>query len=219
MSNHIRTTADGSVTLFSDIYNECYHSAAGAVAESMHVFIDAGLRALNREKIKVFEVGFGTGLNAFLTLQDAEKQNLIIDYTTVELNHVEKSILEELSLTFPFSSDISLYNTLHQSVWNQPAKINDNFSLTKIPENLLTTSIGEEYDLIYFDAFSPAAQPELWTEEVFIKMYNALAVGGLLTTYCAKGNVRRNMQKAGFFVDRLPGLPPKREMLRGKKII
>ena len=217
MSNHIRTTADGSVTLFSDIYNECYHSAAGAVAESMHVFIDAGLRALNREKIKVFEVGFGTGLNAFLTLQDAEKQNLIIDYTTVELNHVEKSILEELSLTFPFSSDISLYNTLHQSVWNQPAKINDNFSLTKIPENLLTTSIGEEYDLIYFDAFSPAAQPELWTEEVFIKMYNALAVGGLLKPIVQREMLEGTCKKLDFLLTDCPGCLPREKCCEEKK--
>jgi tRNA U34 5-methylaminomethyl-2-thiouridine-forming methyltransferase MnmC len=214
MSIQIRYTNDNSATLYSDIFKECYHSTAGAVTESFHVFIDAGLRALNRKKIKVFEAGFGTGLNAFLSFQEAKKRDLIIDYTAIELYPPEKPILEKLSQTYPFLSDISIFQAMHQTDWNQDTKISESFSLTRILDNLLTASIGEEYDLVYFDAFSPDAQPELWTEEVFKKMFNAMSPGGLLTTYCAKGTVRRNMQKAGFVIERLPGLPPKREMLR-----
>ena len=169
--------------------------------------------------IKVFEVGFGTGLNAFLTFQETKKRDIIIDYTAIELYPPEKTILEDLSQTFPFLSDISIFKALHQYDRKQNTKISDAFSLTKIYDNILTTSIGEEYDIVYFDAFSPNAQPELWTEEVFKKLYDAMYHGGLLTTYCAKGDVRRNMLKAGFTVERLPGLPPKREMLRAWKII
>lgn len=217
MSLHVRSTDDGSFTLFSEVYQECYHSSAGAVSESIHVFIDSGLNAIKKQNIKVFEVGFGTGLNALLSCLEGQKNNLFIDYSAIELYPVGQEILNELEATITLFSKRSVFHSLHDSAWNQRVELSPNFHLTKLHADLLTTKLDGGYDLIYFDAFSPAVQPELWTEEVFEKIYSAMTDGGLLTTYCAKGAVRRALQKAGFTVERLPGRPPKREMLRARK--
>ena len=217
MDLQIRRTDDGSITLFSEMFQECYHSSGGAVKESMHVFINAGLTTLSKSQMNIFEVGFGTGLNALLTLLEAQKHDLTIEYTAIELYPVEKTIVEKLVYAPFLKTENSLFQSLHQSPWNERTQIIPNFFLRKIYGNLTTASLEEKYDLVYFDAFSPAIQPELWTDEVFAKMFNAMSKGGLLTTYCAKGAVRRAMQKAGFLVERLPGPPPKREMLRARK--
>ena len=217
MNLQILKTKDGSSTLFSDTYNENYHSTSGAVSESLHVFINAGLKALNNKNIRIFEVGFGTGLNAFLTNLEVKKSDIIIDYTAIELYPPENYIIQELSKASPFSSEVSMFLSLHKPIWNQRLEVCDKFYLTKTNDNILNASIGDSFDLVYFDAFSPEVQPELWSEEMFKKMFDAMSKGAALTTYCAKGSVRRTMQKVGFTVERLPGLPPKREMLRAGK--
>ncbi len=213
----IKVTSDGSVTLYSETFKENYHSTAGAVAESEHVFINAGLKKLNINGIKILEVGFGTGLNAFLTLHEAIRSKILIDYFAIELYPLEEKILQVLNNSEPFKSDILSFTLLHKYVSDQRMKINNYFNLTVINDDIINASLGEGYNLVYFDAFSPEVQPELWTENMFAKIFNSMTKGGILNTYCAKGIVRRNMQNAGFLVERLPGLPPKREMLSARK--
>jgi tRNA U34 5-methylaminomethyl-2-thiouridine-forming methyltransferase MnmC len=213
----IQTTADGSRTIFSEQFKETYHSVNGAITESMHVFIQAGLRALTLDSVRIFEVGFGTGLNALLTFVEAQKLNLQVDYHSIELYPLNQSMTDgleypELELLAP-----GIFQNMHHAPWNQPVSLSPNFSLTKSQASLLDFKMDENYDLVYFDAFSPIQQPELWSEEVFRKLYNHMNKGGILTTYCAKGVVRRTMQSVGFTMERLPGPPGKREMLRATK--
>jgi tRNA U34 5-methylaminomethyl-2-thiouridine-forming methyltransferase MnmC len=217
MEFNIRTTNDGSKTLFSETFQENYHSTSGAITESNHVFIDSGLRTVHKEKCAVFEMGFGTGLNALLTFLEAQKLGVSIEYTTVELYPLPEEILFALNLNFSGLTHSDIFHLLHQPLWNQRFEISPNFFLTKIRGNLLNAPFGKGYDLVYFDAFSPAIQPELWTEDVFAKLYNSMNPQGILNTYCAKGAVRRAMQHAGFIVERLAGPPPKREMIRATK--
>ena len=211
----LQTTADGSSTLFVPDLNESYHSVNGAITESRHIFLDAGLHALNipAESINVLEIGFGTGLNAFLTALESEKINTIIYYTGIELFPLSSDIVNQLN----FNDEKGVFYKIHETSWEVYNKISDCFFLRKIEVDFTHFQPDEKYDLIYFDAFSPKVQPELWTESLFRKLFETMNVGGIITTYCAKGQVRRNMQQAGFRVERLPGPPGKREMLRGEK--
>ncbi len=213
----LRLTADGSNTVVSDIFSETYHSVNGAVTESMHVFIDAGLKVCTKKRIRIFEVGFGTGLNALLTSIEAEKHNLHIEYHSVELYPIPLEIVENLRYHDFLSSDIQMFKTMHEAPWDALAQISPNFQLKKIAANLLDINFTDFFDVVFFDAFSPGIQPELWTGDIFAKFYNHMFPGGIITTYCAKGEVRRNMKTSGFEVERLPGPPGKREMLRAKK--
>lgn len=213
----LRLTADGSNTVVSDIFSETYHSVNGAVTESMHVFIDAGLKACAKKRIRVFEVGFGTGLNALLTCIEAEKHNLQIEYHSIELYPISLETVEHLRYHDFLLSDTQTLKTMHEALWHIPIQISPNFQLKKIAGNLIDIALTDFYDVVYFDAFSPAIQPELWTTDIFAKFYIHMFHGGMITTYCAKGEVRRNMKAAGFEVERLPGPPGKREMLRAKK--
>ncbi len=213
----LRLTADGSNTIFSDIFFETYHSVNGAVTESTHVFINAGLKRCTKTSIRVFEVGFGTGLNALLTCVEAEKLLVDIEYHSVELYPLEMEVIKSLNYSDSLSLNSQLFNSLHKAPWNVTVQISPTFRLRKISSSLQETNMLDKFDVVYFDAFSPAIQPELWTMEVFSKIYNNLHNNAILTTYCAKGEVRRNMQAAGFKVERLPGPPGKREMLRATK--
>ena len=213
----LRLTADGSNTVVSDIFSETYHSVNGAVTESLHVFIDAGLKSCSKKSIRVFEVGFGTGLNALLTSIEAEKHSLHIEYHSVELYPIPLEVVEHLRYHDFLSSDFQMFKTMHEVPWDMPAQISPNFQLKKISANLLDISFTDFFDVVFFDAFSPGIQPELWTRDIFAKIYNHMFPGGIITTYCAKGEVRRNMKASGFEVERLPGPPGKREMLRAKK--
>ena len=211
----IQTTSDGSSTLFMPNLNESYHSVNGAITESKFVFIDAGFRALNRstECIKVLEIGFGTGLNAFLTALESEEIDTTIYYTGIELFPLSLDIINQLN----FNDKKGILYKMHETSWEIYRKISERFFLRKIEADFTNYQPDEKYDLIYFDAFSPNVQPELWTEPLFRKLFELMNFGGILTTYCAKGQVRRNMQQAGFSVERLPGPPGKREMLRSRK--
>lgn len=219
MSIEIKTTLDGSSTLFVPELNEHYHSLNGAVQESMHIFIRSGLNQVRNEEIRLLEIGFGTGLNALLTfLENAGKKT--IQYHAIELYPLDWMTIERLR--YPEYLGISmesgsLFRTMHTSSWEIDLWIDPAFCLRKIKSSLPGVEFASTFNLVYFDAFAPKVQPELWNEAIFRKMFDAMEPGGLLVTYCAKGDVRRRMQQAGFVVERLPGPPGKREILRAKK--
>jgi tRNA U34 5-methylaminomethyl-2-thiouridine-forming methyltransferase MnmC len=217
----LRKTADGSDTLFSEEMQESYHSINGAVQESRHVFIEAGFRQQKRSSIRIFEVGFGTGLNALLTWGEASRMQKQIDYHAIEAFPVSSNIYQSLNyqeLEPALPSDAFLQ--LHQSVWGSPVIVETGrFCLTKHLGNFTEFFLEKRFDLIYFDAFAPDKQPEMWEEPLFERLFESLESGGILVTYCAKGEVRRQMQRCGFQVERLPGPPGKREMLRATKPI
>lgn len=203
-------TADGSFTLFIPEVQETYHSTHGAVQESMHVFIENGLKACDKEMIRVLEVGLGTGLNAMLTLQHATQK---IDYCALEPYPLSKEILNELVT----SGSDQFEMKFHASNVGEWISIQENFSFVRMEIGLEEFSSEEKFDVIYYDAFGPRVEPGLWTLERLQQCFNLLNEGGVFVTYCAKGEVRRNLQAAGFVVERLAGPPGKREMLRGKK--
>jgi len=214
----IELTSDGSHTLYLPSLDEHYHSVNGAVQESRHVFIEAGLNHSNKEEINILEVGFGTGLNAFLTYLNTSQK--FVRYTGFELYPLTQDLLDKLNYTENQSdSEKKIYNSLHQSEWNKEIQITPNFLLTKFPVDFkkLEKSFTTPFDVIYYDAFAPDKQPEMWTQEIFNYLYSYTAKGGILTTYCAKGIVRRMLQQAGYSVEKLPGPPGKREMLRATK--
>ena len=213
-------TADGSDTLFVAELGEHYHSTFGAVQESMHIFIDAGLHKCKQSSINLFEVGFGTGLNAYLTVLDTLKTNQTIQYITIEKNPLQSEIWSALNYaeTVP-GGHPSLFTIIHEAKWNEKVKITDHFSILKLSSDL----VGFDYsalplfDLIYFDAFSPEKQPELWDTSIFSQLESHCFPKAKLVTYCAKGIVRRSLKEVGFIPERIPGPPGKREMLRGTK--
>ncbi len=225
MKRHIITTADGSKTIQIEEWDEQYHSIHGALQESQHVFIKTGLQEVLKNKqsitneISILEIGFGTGLNALLTALEAEKQAKHIKYVAVEaypISEIEIAALNYSELLEGKESNRN-FNALHNCSWEEPHTISPNFQLTKRLLKFQDIVDVNTYNLIYFDAFGPRVQPELWTEDVFKIMFQAMKPQGVLVTYSAKGSVRRAMQSVGFTVERLPGPPGKREMLRATK--
>ncbi|MCW3102928.1 MAG: hypothetical protein JWO09_1368 [Bacteroidetes bacterium] len=221
MQRQIITTSDGSHSLYVPELNEHYHSIHGAIQESRHVFIEAGLKHTlnnNHSALSVFEVGFGTGLNALLTYLESERSGVKIDYTSVEAFPLEEAIFHELNYPAEIGAGREAFEQLHASSWEVKTNISENFSLLKLKTSLLDVVLKDElYDLVYFDAFGPPVQPEMWTDEVFSKLCKAMKKGGVLVTYCAKGEVRRAMKRAGLSVEKIPGPPGKREMVRAVK--
>ena len=214
----IRQTADGSNTLYLPDLDETYHSSHGAVQEAMHVFIEHGLTYVGKEKksISVFEMGFGTGLNAMLTAQWAEKHQRKIAYIGIELHPVEEEIWRQMEFV-QVESEIALYAKIMSSEWGKSQEINPFFELKKIEQTVRDLHINEKVDLIYFDAFGPKVQAEMWDLPVLKKMYDMLMPGGIFVTYCAQGQMRRNLKSLGFTLEELPGPPGKREMTRATK--
>ncbi len=214
MQKQVIKTNDGSSSIFIPEMNVTYHSIHGAMQESKHVFIEAGLKPLlNQNKtIHIFEMGFGTGLNALLSLQNAINHQQKINYTAIELFPL--TIDEAGTLNY---SDEN-FMQLHQCDWEKDVELNDYFTIHKIHQSLLNYSTNKKFDLIYFDAFDPNTQPELWTKEIFEKLFLMLELNGILVTYSSKGIVRRVMQDAGFSVKKVSGPPHKREMIRAKKM-
>lgn len=220
----IITTEDGSHTLFAEQFNEIYHSRHGAIQESQHVFIKTGLDyVLEQNKTNtasILEIGFGTGLNALLTMLQAEKRNLKINYTTIELYPVDIATIKELNYTQQLGYEYCYgpYHSMHLVRWNEAHDVTPHFNFKKINASVIEHRFEpESFDLIYFDAFAPDNQPEMWSVDVFKAMYRALKTGGILVTYCSKGVVQRTMKEAGFAVEKTPGPPGKREMLRAIK--
>lgn len=220
MKRKIITTGDGSKTIQIEDWNEQYHSIHGAVQEAYHVFIKHGLSLFKDEPVSILEIGFGTGLNAIITAIEAPKSNLNIDYTGVEAYPVEAEEVAELNYIAQLNASNfeDVFNKMHNENWEVKTEISPNFNLLKREQNFLDITDKEAYNLIYFDAFGARVQPELWTENIFGIMYNALQTNGVLVTYAAKGSVRRAMLAVGFKVERLPGPPGKREMLRATKL-
>jgi len=219
MQTELKITEDGSHTLFVPGIDECYHSTHGAIQESKHIYIEAGLKQFPKDHIRILEIGFGTGLNAFLTLLEAEHSRKEIHYTTLELYPIE--IEKALQLNYPEQlapEKRQAFEKMHTAEWNVEISITPFFKLKKLEADFTGSILKDNYDVIYFDAFSPEKQPEMWSRELFEKIYSHCNQGAVLTTYCAKGIVRRAMQTAGFLVERLPGPPGKREILRGRKV-
>ena len=223
MQRKIVKTADGSTTIQITEWNEQYHSMHGAVQEAQHVFLKTGLdhfiskSAL--EQINILEIGFGTGLNAFLTCIAADEKGVVINYEGVEAFPVSAEEIEQLNyveLTGENKYE-KAFAKMHAVAWGGLEEITPNFKLKKRQQTFETITDKDQYHLIYFDAFGARVQPELWEENIFKIMFTALKEGGVLVTYAAKGSVRRAMQSVGFFVERLPGPPGKREMLRATK--
>lgn len=209
----IEETADGSRTLYLPGMDEHYHSIKGARTESAHIFIGLGLNHCPRQSLNVLEIGFGTGLNAFLTLKEAGATGRRIRYTGIEINPLPADVTVALAYT-----DDPLFDALHRTPWNEATDLTPFFRLVKIAGDFTSYRFADRYDVIYFDAFAPEKQPEMWNRELFEYLYVITNNGGILTTYCAKGEVRRRLQAAGFTVERLPGPPGgKREVLRATK--
>lgn len=234
MPFQIRKTADGSDTILIPALEEHYHSIYGAIQEARHVFINAGLKAISEHinPVNILEVGLGTGLNCFLTFLENQsfptpgdagviRDPRYICYTAIEAYPLDNDLVFKLNYLEKLneSKSAEIFTAFHHSPWNQKNKITERFDLTKLSIKLadFLPVPGVVFDLIYFDAFGPKAQPEMWTEEVFEKMYSALKPGGILVTYCAKGEVKRTLKSVGFRVETLPGPPGKREMTRGVK--
>lgn len=226
MKREIITTQDGSKTIQIVEWNEQYHSKHGAIQEANYVYLEKGLHYFLEEKkqeanqkTSILEIGFGTGLNAFLTLLQAEKLKTNVDYVGVEAYPVSSEELMQLNYieALQAEANIEFFNSLHSVSWENNNQISSHFDLTK--KQLLFSEITNvnAFDVIYFDAFGPRVQPELWTEEIFKRMYDALKQNGVLVTYCAQGNARRAMIKTGLKVEKLVGPPGKRHMLRAIK--
>ena len=220
MKREILTTNDGSTTIHLPEWDESYHSKHGAIQEAYHVFIKNGLSLFEEKSVSILEIGFGTGLNAFITYLESQKEKQTIDYVGVEAYPVE--VEEALQMNYVSelnaSNEIEIFNTMHKSNWEEKHQISSHFSLTKRKQFFQDISDVNTFDLIYFDAFGFRVQPELWSLEIFQKMYTALKPNGVLVTYACRSSIKKAMLECGFKVEKLPGAPGKREMLRGTKI-
>ena len=223
----VRTTADGSPTLYVPALDEHYHSHHGAAQESRHVFIAAGLAPLlaarqaqpRQPHLRLLEIGLGTGLNALLTLEAAAPAGATIAYDGYETVPLSAAAVAALAAQWAANTMLGqAFAQLHAAPWGEPLALAPGFSLTKVLAEVQEASLPTaHYDLIYFDAFAPEKQPELWTEDVFARLYAAAAPGAVLVSYCAQGQFRRNLRAAGWLTEKLPGPPGKREMTRARK--
>ncbi|HBI01557.1 MAG TPA: tRNA (5-methylaminomethyl-2-thiouridine)(34)-methyltransferase MnmD [Flavobacterium sp.] len=219
MKREIIITSDGSTSIHLPEWDESYHSKHGAIQEAQHVFIKNGLSLCKRQSVSVLEIGFGTGLNAFITFLESQKSNQNIDYVGVEgfpisaeevlqMNYVNQLNANQFELEF---------KKMHQSDWEENVTISEHFRLTKRKQLFNDINDKNQFDIIYFDAFGYRVQPELWSVEIFIIMFEALKEGGILVTYACRGPIKNAMKEAGFQIEKLSGPPGKREMLRGWK--
>ncbi len=216
IKREIIITSDGSTTIHLPDWNEQYHSKHGAIQEAYHVFIKSGLELISKEEISVLEIGFGTGLNCFITFLESDKK---VNYVGVEAYPVVSEEVAKLNYVSELKAEaqLTIFDKMHQLSWGEKHEITSNFHLTKRQQFFKDINDKQQFDLVYFDAFGAEHQPDLWTEEIFKLMFEALKINGILVTYSAKGSVRRAMQAVGFTVERLPGPPGKREMLRATK--
>ncbi|MBK8882363.1 MAG: tRNA (5-methylaminomethyl-2-thiouridine)(34)-methyltransferase MnmD [Bacteroidales bacterium] len=215
----IITTSDGSHTIYVPELNEHYHSIHGAVQESNFIFINSGYDKCEASPLRIFEAGFGTGLNALLTALKCNNENRQVYYTSIEKFPLEENIVRALNHhSFAGESGKELFEQIHSSSWDEWVKISKNFNLRKIQGDLLNCPLTGKYDLIYFDAFGPDKQPEMWTVDVFSAIASMTEKNGILVTYSAKGEVKRNLKASGFEVTLLPGPPGKRQIIRAVKI-
>ncbi len=219
MKKTIIQTQDGSTTIHLPDWDESYHSKHGAIQEAYHVFIKSGLSLFEGKPVSILEIGFGTGLNAFITYLEAKKSNQIIDYVGVEAYPVALSEALQMNYVSELNAlnESAIFNTMHQTTWDEKQLISNDFSLLKRKQLFQDISDVNQYDLIYFDAFGFRVQPELWSLEIFQKMYTSMKLGGILVTYACRSSIKKAMLECGFKVEKLPGAPGKREMLRAIK--
>ena len=219
MKKKIVETADGSKTLYVPGLEEHYHSVHGAFSEAQHVFIKNGLQPSPKTNISILEMGFGTGLNAYLTCFENRKLNKNIFYTALEAFPVDFDLA--MGMEYIHMIDLEdegfLFKQMHQCSWMNPHRIDNCFTLEKIEATIQDVIFKKSFDLVYFDAFAPRVQPDLWTETIFTKLYDAMNIDAIMVTYCAKGSVKRTLKTVGFEVESLEGPPGKREMTRAKK--
>lgn len=218
----IITTSDGSHTLRNKQLNETYHSIHGAVQESMHVFIKNGVEyyceTYQPKNISILEVGFGTGLNALLTLQYARHNSLFIRYTTLEPFPLLQDVWSKLNYGDRDKGEHH-FRALHEAGWNSEISLAPEFTILKVDKSLQEVQLNDVYDLVYFDAFAPGVQPELWAYEALKKVATPLKAGGVFVTYSAKGQMKRDLKNLGLKVETLPGPPGKNEMVRALKVL
>ncbi|MFN5148700.1 MAG: tRNA (5-methylaminomethyl-2-thiouridine)(34)-methyltransferase MnmD [Flavobacteriia bacterium] len=222
MKREVILTADGSKTIFIPEMDENYHSGHGALQEAVHVFIRNGLSLYHEKKeVWVFEMGFGTGLNALLSLIEAEKNGLQVNYTGIEAFPVEEQMAVDMNYPSLLGEEYrQVFQQLHKMEWDKDHKVTPNFSFRKVFEKIEEhIPQTEQFDLVYFDAFGPRAQQEMWAPLILTKMHEMLKPGGALVTYCAKGQVKRDLKAIGFKIEALPGPLGKREMTRAVKIV
>ena len=219
MKKEIILTKDGSSSIFLPKLNETYHSKFGAIQEAKHVFLKNGLSLVNDKSVSILEIGFGTGLNAFITFLEAQKTNQNINYVGIEAYPVELDVILQLNYVSELEATAhqTIFDKIHKCDWEIGNKITSNFNLTKRKQKFQDISDSSKYNLIYFDAFGFDVQPELWNEEIFQLMYEALLPNGILVTYACRTSIKKAMIHAGFKVEKLPGAPGKREMLRAVK--
>jgi tRNA U34 5-methylaminomethyl-2-thiouridine-forming methyltransferase MnmC len=214
-------TLDGSTTIHLEEWDECYHSKHGAIQEAKHVFIQNGFSLFEDKPISILEIGFGTGLNAFITFLESNEKKQSINYVGVEAYPVAANEVLMMNYVAELGADSykDVFKKMHESNWDEIIELTDAFTLTKRKQFFQEIDDIENFDLIYFDAFGYRVQPELWSTEIFKRMYDALKPNGVLVTYAARGVVKRSMIEVGFSVEKLAGPPGKREMFRARKVM
>ena len=219
MEREIIHTQDGSTTIHIKEWNESYHSKHGAIQEAKHVFIKNGLKLFPNKSISILEIGFGTGLNAFITFLEAKELGQTIDYVGVEAYPISEDEIHSMNYLKELDAldSKAIFDKMHSINWGEKNNLSETFSLTKRKQFFQDIDDIEKFDLIYFDAFGYRVQPELWSTEIFEKMYKALKPNSILVTYAARGVVKRSMIEVGFTVEKLAGPPGKREMFRARK--
>ena len=219
MNTELKITADGSHTIINKDLNVSYHSTHGAIQESQHVYIDTGLRHIKKKKISILEVGFGTGLNALLTLMNSDDNHSEILYEAIELHPLDSVCISSLNYLSILNAEYlrEKFMAMHSSPWNAQTNISGTFQLNKLHGDIRDIAISSTFDLVYFDAFDPAVQPEIWTTDVFKKIYMSMNEGGTLVTYSSKAVIRRMMETAGFRIEKVQGPWGKREIVRAEK--
>ena len=224
MKVEIKQTEDGSSTLYVPELDETYHSIHGAIQESRHVFIEAGLKKLlleadpSKKSIKVFEVGFGTGLNALLSLIEMNGRDISLEYQSIELYPLEDIVVSQLNYSSALEDNKDYLLQLHESPWGIKVDITKQFKLHKINQSFIEFDTADKFDLIFFDAFGPSKQSDLWAKDILKKCYQMLPPAGVLVTYSAKGQLKRDLKDLGFIVEALPGPPGKAQMTRASKV-
>lgn len=220
MKRELKITSDGSHTLYVPEIDEHYHSVHGAIQESMHVFIDKGIDSLFCKKVDVLEVGFGTGLNALLTALWSRKHNLPVNYVGIEAFPLDREVNSSLNYgeKLEVKEAEDFFNKIILAKWNVSEKIHSFFTLSKIDHYIQDFEVDQEFDIVYFDAFGPNSQKDIWELPILKKMYDCLKQNGVFVTYSAKGELKRNLSHIGFDVESLAGPPGKREMVRARKI-
>lgn len=223
MKIEVKQTEDGSSTLYVPELDETYHSTHGAIQESRHVFIEAGLRQLleadsPKSPIRVFEVGFGTGLNALLSLIEVNGGNISVEYQSIELYPLQDIVVRQLNYPNVLEDHNDYFLQLHESPWEIKVDITSQFKLLKTKQSFIEFDTPDKFDLLFFDAFGPSKQSDLWTKDILNKCHQMLCPGGILVTYSAKGQLKRDLKDIGFSVETLPGPPGKAQMTRAIKL-